>query len=400
MQTNSASLIRKSDVNIFSNFIIGIKKILVPTQIGINGVLISIKRKNMLKAYSTYSEKSFNDPKKEKYYEKLQKQVVEYLSAVDKYVMDSIYKKVKTDKATEFEKRAMSSYYKISTYKDKEFSEYKCRKQKFLMELDYIRELEKGVLTELHEKFYAEKQTKISRDLLKIYSTRLSDTTELSSNNKLETYIDIFACLAEYVDKVFPIILKYDNEGKYRNIDAEYKKYLKYNVGKLDEKAYLEKNMILLSLSRTLFTHSLPLVIAEMCYEKLLLDTRLLLVNSKMPAKKEKAYTMILMIVEEYNKKILSSKIYWKDKEEKEINKIFWKNYLNAKTDREKEILIVRDEIKKISGIDGKMEKLYNYYKEKLVSYGVMKEISGYSKDKRSFVKIKNKNCEILKEVL
>ena len=36
------------------------------------------------------------------------------------------------------------------------------------------------------------------------------------------------------------------------------------------KKEFVEKNMILLGLSRVLFTHSLPLVAAEQCYNKLL----------------------------------------------------------------------------------------------------------------------------------
>ena len=39
--------------------------------------------------------------------------------------------------------------------------------------------------------------------------------------------------------------------------------------------------MILLSLSRKLFTHSLPLIVAEQCYEKLLNDVRSLIVDTK-----------------------------------------------------------------------------------------------------------------------
>ena len=51
--------------------------------------------------------------------------------------MDTVYKKVKTNTASAFEKDAMGNYYKITTLKEKEYTEYKYQKQKYLIELDY-----------------------------------------------------------------------------------------------------------------------------------------------------------------------------------------------------------------------------------------------------------------------
>ena len=50
--------------------------------------------------------------------------------------MDSIYKKVKNNTATDFEKNALSKYYGVISLKENEYVEYKYRKQKFLIELD------------------------------------------------------------------------------------------------------------------------------------------------------------------------------------------------------------------------------------------------------------------------
>ena len=44
--------------------------------------------------------------------------------------MDSIYKKVRNGTASEFEKNAMSKYYEVTSLKEKEYMEYKYRKQK------------------------------------------------------------------------------------------------------------------------------------------------------------------------------------------------------------------------------------------------------------------------------
>ena len=58
------------------------------------------------------------------------------------------------------------------------------------------------------------------------------------------------------------------------DVMPDFKKFEEYTVGKLDVKDNIEKNMLLLGISRKLFTHSLPLVVAEQCYEKLLKDAK------------------------------------------------------------------------------------------------------------------------------
>ena len=60
-----------------------------------------------------------------------------YLEAIDKYVMDSIYKRVKNRTATTFEENALSEYYNVTHLKETQYVEYKYRKQKYLLELDY-----------------------------------------------------------------------------------------------------------------------------------------------------------------------------------------------------------------------------------------------------------------------
>lgn len=72
-------------------------------------------------------------------------------------------------------------------------------------------------------------------------------------------------------------------------------------VGKLDTRDNIEKNMVLLGLSRKLFTHSLPLIVAEQCYEKLLKDARSLVQDTKIATKREKAYAMLINLIEDYN---------------------------------------------------------------------------------------------------
>ena len=66
--------------------------------------------------------------------------------------------------------------------------------------------------------------------------------------------------------------------------------------------------MILLGISRKLFTHSLPLIVAEQCYEKLLKDARNLVQDTKIAAKREKTYSMLINLIEDYNIKATINK--------------------------------------------------------------------------------------------
>ena len=114
----------KSFLNRITNTI---SKILIPTKLGINGMLISVKRNSMIKAFEHYN---LEEDDKESYEKKYEESYEAYLETLDKYVMDSIYKKVKNNTATEFEKNALSRYYGVISLKENEYVEYKFRKQK------------------------------------------------------------------------------------------------------------------------------------------------------------------------------------------------------------------------------------------------------------------------------
>ena len=182
-------------------------------------------------------------------------------------------------------------------------------------------------------------------------------------------------------------------------------KYEKFTVGKLDARDYIEKNMILLGISRTLFTHSLPLVVAEQCYMKLLKDARCLIQDTKIAAKREKAYSMLLTLLEDYNIRLLATKVYWDNPKEREQFKRFHEKYKDIQKlkdidfieyVKEKEILFIKEDIKNIKGEKTDYSRLVKYYKRKLVDYGVMKEIRDYRTQDGKF--IKNKVSTIINE--
>ena len=122
----------ETDKTFFSKLSSTISKILIPTRVGLNGVMISIKRNSLIKAYNNYLEKGTEENSK-----KYEDSYALYLEAIDKYIMDSLYKKVKSNTATNFERDAIAKYYFVVSLKNKNYLEYKYKKQEYLLRIDY-----------------------------------------------------------------------------------------------------------------------------------------------------------------------------------------------------------------------------------------------------------------------
>lgn len=386
-----------TDKTFFSKITSTLTKMLIPTKIGINGILISKKRNNVIKAYENYNKNNENYDKEqlEKKYDNCYEA---YLEALDKYVMDSIYKKVKNGTATEFERSALSRYYEVTALKENEYVEYKNRKQKYLLELDYenIKVEGKEKILEKFKGFYVVKMDGLYKAILKNYSIKLADTTNIYESSKEWIYNKIFYTLEDYIQNILP--LKIENDDEMKDINKEYEKYENYLVGKLDTKDIIEKNTILLSISRKLFTHSLPLVVATQCYEKLLKDARILVQDTKIATKRERAYSMLINLIEDYNSKLLATKVYWENTDEREKFKKFWNKYNEITKLKEtnfieyvkqKEILFIKNDIKKIENDKIDYTKIIKYYKRKLIDYGAMKELKNSYKSYGKYIKIK-----------
>ena len=376
-----------ADKTFFTRITSTLTKMLIPTKIGINGMLISMKRNNVLKAYEMNAQIENSEEeieKKEASLKKYEDIFALYLEAIDKHVMDSIYKKVKNDTATEFEKDALARYYEVIHIKENEYIEYKYTKQKYLLELDYetVKDLNKEKLLKKYEPFYLSKMDSLYKGLLKHYSIKLADN--LSYQNKEIVYEKIFTTLEEYITKILPIKMEEEEANTYQEILAEYDKFEQYSVGKLDQNDAIQKKMTLLAISRKLFTHSLPLVVAEQCYIKLLRDTRSLIVDTRVVKKQEKAYTLLIKLIEDYNIKLLSTKIYWDKPEQRENYKAFWKQYQEIiklkDTDylaymKQKETLFITNDLKAVRKNENKYYKIIKFYKNKLVELGAMREL-------------------------
>lgn len=374
--------------NFFTKLTNTISRLLIPTKLGINGIMISIKRSSLVKAFEAYKNENKDEAKKENLSKKYEDAYTLYLEAIDKYIMDSIYKKVKNGTATEFEKDALSNYYEVIHLKQTEYLEYKYKKQQYLLQLDYqTLKSEENKIIPKYERFYSVKIEQLYKGVLKHYSIQLADNLTYQDKNII--YDKIFDLLEDYITEVLPLKLKLDDSNMYKNIISQYEKFDRFTVGKLDVKDTIEKRMILLGISRQLFTHSLPLVVAEQCYVKILKDLRQIIISTKIASKKEAAYKLLIELIEDYNIRLLSTKIYWDKPSDREEYKLFWNEYKKLqkskeedleKYEKQKEVLFIKADLKKLQAARRDYSKIVDFYKAKLVELGAMREIKNKCK--------------------
>lgn len=374
--------------NFFTKLTNTISRLLIPTKLGINGIMISIKRSSLVKAFEAYKNETKDEAKKEILSKKYEDAYTLYLEAIDKYIMDSIYKKVKNSTATEFEKDALSNYYEVIHLKQTEYLEYKYKKQQYLLQLDYqTLKSEENKIIPRYERFYSVKIEQLYKGVLKHYSIQLADNLTYQDKNII--YDKIFDLLEDYITEVLPLKLKLDDSNMYKNIISQYEKFDRFTVGKLDVKDTIEKRMILLGISRQLFTHSLPLVVAEQCYVKILKDLRQIIISTKIASKKEAAYKLLIELIEDYNIRLLSTKIYWDKPSDREEYKLFWNEYKKLqkskeedieKYEKQKEVLFIKADLKKLQAARRDYSKIVDFYKAKLVELGAMREIKNKCK--------------------
>ena len=386
-----------TDTGFFNKLTKTLTRMLIPTRIGINGMLVTMKRNAMLKNYENFTKENenYNNDELEK---KFEDAYTVYLESLDKHIMDSIYKKVKNGTASDFEKDALSKYYEVTSLKEKDYIDYKYRKQKYLIDLDWqgINVNAKEKIKQKYTSFYIYKMDSLYKSILKNYSIKLADTTNVYDSTKEWIYTKIFYTLEEYIQKI--LSLKIENySDEFEGIKEEYERFQSFTVGKLDTRDNIEKNMVLLGISRKLFTHSIPLIVAEQCYEKLLKDARILVQDTKIANKREKAYGMLINLIEDYNVRLLSTKVFWQDLSKRDVYKKFWDKYQKIsklkETDfieyvKQKEILFIKDDLKKIHENDCKVDysKLETYYKRKLLDYGQIRELRNECKSYGKYV--------------
>ncbi len=386
----------ETDKTFFKKLTNTIGKLFVPTKVGFNSVMISIKRNNLIKAYLNYEEGNKDEDLRKKYEDTYSL----YLESIDKYIMDSIYKKVKSDTATQFEREALANYYEVTHLKETQYLEYKYRKQKYLIDIDYetVKNLNKEKLRYKYDIFYAAKMDSLYKGLLKHYSVQLADN--LVAKDKEQIYDKIFSTLEDYIGTILPIKIKNDENENYKEIIEQYENYEGYTIGRLEQKELIEKKAVLLGISRQLFTHSLPLIVAEQCYIKLLKETRDLIVDTKIEQKRKAAYGLLINLIEEYNIRLLSTKIYWDKPSNRDEYKKFWNEYKDIQKlkeeskqayEEQKEVLFIRGDLKKLQESKNilRYEKIIKFYKTRLVEIGAMKNLKNTYKTLGHYTKQK-----------
>lgn len=361
----------ETDKTFFSKLSSTISKILIPTRVGLNGVMISIKRNSLIKAYNNYLEKGTEENSK-----KYEDSYALYLEAIDKYIMDSLYKKVKSNTATNFERDAIAKYYFVVSLKNKNYLEYKYKKQEYLLRIDYetVSNMKNQKVVNNYKNFYVAKMDTLYKGLLKNYSVAISDDVHQDSE---EAYKKIFETLEKYIMEVLPIKIEFGDD----TAKEEYEEFLHTTVGKLDERDKIMQKVELLGVSRKIFIHSLPLAATERCYMYLLKQVRNIIKDSKNETKREQAYETLFEVMEDYNVKILSTKVYWDRPEERQAYKKFWEKYEKAKDDaNKKQILLLKQDLKELKKLRKENIAIIELHKQKLTQMGVIKTIGTSAK--------------------
>lgn len=361
----------ETDKTFFSKLSSTISKILIPTRVGLNGVMISIKRNSLIKAYNNYLEKGTEENSK-----KYEDSYALYLEAIDKYIMDSLYKKVKSNTATNFERDAIAKYYFVVSLKNKNYLEYKYKKQEYLLRIDYetVSNMKNQKVVNNYKNFYVAKMDTLYKGLLKNYSVAISDDVHQDSE---EAYKKIFDTLEKYIMEVLPIKIEFGDD----TAKEEYEEFLHTTVGKLDERDKIMQKVELLGVSRKIFIHSLPLAATERCYMYLLKQVRNIIKDSKNETKREQAYETLFEVMEDYNVKILSTKVYWDRPEERQAYKKFWEKYEKAKDDaNKKQILLLKQDLKELKKLRRENIAIIELHKQKLTKMGVIKTIGTSAK--------------------
>lgn len=372
-----------------------ISKLLVPTRIGINSMMISIKRNSLIKAYENYckEQEGTNEDKQDAASKKYEDAYALYLEIIDKNIMESLYKKVKNEIANEFEKQALARYYFVVSLKNKNYLEYKYKKQEYLLNIDYQTaiNIKKESILKTYKEFYVSKMDSLYKGLLKNYSVELTDNVKKDKSSE-KTYEKIFDVLENYVSEILPIKISLNDENK--KYTKEYETYEEVALGKLNEQEIILKNMTLIGISRQFFTHSLPLGATENCYIWLMKQIREIIIKEKNVAKRKKAYKSLIKIIEDYNIKLLSGKVYWDNPEEKEAYKTFWNKYnqiIKIEDEEEKQkqklIIFLKEDIKKLYKNRTKYNKIIKLHKEYLTELGAMRTIINKCKTQNAQLK-------------
>ena len=254
-------------------------KILPRQKDNINSIFISIKRNDVVKKYNAFLKNS--DSKKQ---DKFNNSYNIYIDTINEYIMNKVYKRVKYGIATDYEKSILSNYYYILKLKDNKYDEYKYRKQKYLLRLDYYNVEEEKQFDD-YKIMYEEKIIDIYNNLLKLYEKNAKDRSYI--NNILKTADEY--CSDSTITHISDVIVK---------------RYMKLKHNKKDDMLYnIRKNVMLFEITNRAFHNVVSAKTLGYIYIGLIKEINFWLNNNINNERFEEVYAFLLEIIKKYNPK-------------------------------------------------------------------------------------------------
>ena len=107
---------------------------------------------------------------------------------------------------------------------------------------------------------------------------------------------------------------------------------------------------------------------------------------------------MLITLIEDYNIKLLSTKIYWDKPDLREKYQKFWNSYqkLDSKDKNykeKKEILFLKEDLKALNRNEKKYKFIIKFEKNKLVQLGAMKQFKNAYYSKGNYKKVVSKKA-------
>ncbi len=393
-------VVKNTDKGVFGKAINNFNKVLYSSGGGFFSIMMNGKRNSLLKAYANAEDiKNMKSESKQKSVnEKYEKAYDNYLTALERYITETVYNKVKKKVSNISENNLLSEYYEINSLKGTEYCEYRYRIQLMLLHMDW----ETIILTKSnnfinkYKKFYIGVVGQLYKAMMRHYAIEITNTVD----EKEKVFSKIYNLTEDYIVNFLPILEK--TEETQLVLDA-YKNY----VEKIDNFARKDFNDIkrelhLLELARRLFTYSLPTLAAEECYLSIMEKARIIISNTYISADKFETYQLLLDAIESYNYNVLSQKVVWDNDEEKENYSKFWKEFQEYKKleridfdeyKRLREVLFITKEIKEVKKQNKDYTNLLTYYRDRMRQQkglrglkNSVKKIDGKWKTKRRIV--------------
>jgi len=365
-------LVKRTEDGVFGKAINNLNRMLYSPSGSFFNLTINAKRNNVVKNFlqNENIENMVNDKKRNQMMTKYERTYESYLTMLENYIKETIYHKSKKKVSSIKENKILSSYYELISLKSLDLVEYKYRRQTLLLSMDWdiILSTKGNSFVEKYKKFYISVVEQLYKSLMRHYAINLTDATK----DKSQTFQHIYQLIEDYIKDILPYLE--ETETKKRILNVYQTQILTVDI--YTKKTYneLKKNMLLLELSKYMFAYSLPMVALDQCYQELIHDSKIAIMNTYIDADKFETYQLLIDLFESYHKNVLSKKIYWDSDAQKEefirfsnqyhefkkLERIDYSEYM-----RLREIHFIMNDLKAIKN-DKQYDELRSYYRERM----------------------------------